>query len=734
MFTVTIDGKIVPATNVRIIKTLNDVTSASFQIPNTDENRELITSDKIVEISFESTLLFKGLLSNPNVSDDVITCTARDYIASKLSRKLYERSGSYEVSWENERYDVILSDICDCAGVEYGPGKPYVPPTVLTLGESALGEAPIDPITGELGVGALGEVGLGITLYASSKTLSSTFVLIRKASTDLTSTFATFKASSKALSCKFSIQVSEGSNDLRSKCIIVNKDSKSLSSKFIPGGVAHAQLSSRLGIPITSESNLHSTFYLATLHSTAKDVPSTFEVLQGFGDLSSKFSVGRVVSVRFNHSTCLQAVETVCDLVGVDWWTADDKFWVGTKGTDRGQIAEYVTGSKRIDRESVRNKIIVEGYDKDGNKMTVTVQDDDSISQYGLREYSYVERNALDIDTLKSLANIILNELKDPKISIPVRLPTPLAVNYNLDSGDLVTIIETRKGLSGTYRIHRITFQESQTTIDLESCPEEISEIIRSVSGIDSTVLPSYTNLPPVAPKDLGVDIATQTLAPNIATQTLGASTEASPGEVVAFRGEDFSTATFSVGTSWTSVSLETKGVPSEEHEVLFVLYQAPYYWTSPGSGVTYAYLRLVIEEPLSGNKTYYPENDATSNQIRIDVDASKSSSDLGYLTVFFTVPKNVSGKYIYVQAKHSWSDHTLVIYHPSLTMWGHSPHTHPASVSPSEHYHAGSSISPSDHYHPGSSISPSSHEHEIVDSQHVNPFTDRRWLRRRRR
>lgn len=120
MWEVTIAGTVVSAQDIKITKILNNLWTADFVIPNTDENRELLgTAIKAAVIKLNDVQRFSGQLTNPTVETDRILCHCLDTVQYKMDLKPF--TGQYNGIAVN----TIASDICAAADVTWGSNITY---------------------------------------------------------------------------------------------------------------------------------------------------------------------------------------------------------------------------------------------------------------------------------------------------------------------------------------------------------------------------------------------------------------------------------------------------------------------------------------------------------------------------------------------------------------------------------------------------------------------------------
>ena len=201
------------------------------------------------------------------------------------------------------------------------------------------------------------------------------------------------------------------------------------------------------------------------------------------------------VSIKFVKTNCLTAVKYLAYALNKDFYTTDGTINIGTKGSTKGTVTVLSVGRRVINRAQLYNRVIVRGYDANGNAIEGQADDTDSQSQYGVRTKVFFERRATDVTTLQRMAQQKLDQLKLE--SIGSKIVVPLDEGVTLSAGDTVTVNQESFGLSGSYRIRRITKKADRVELELESEDKDVSDYLRE-QFTDLEALGIY----PVVPAD----------------------------------------------------------------------------------------------------------------------------------------------------------------------------------------------------------------------------------------
>ena len=186
-----------------------------------------------------------------------------------------------------------------------------------------------------------------------------------------------------------------------------------------------------------------------------------------------------LITVRFEFVDCLDAIKHVAEVVGKDWWFDESKaLHVADRGTYRRELP--VSQYEKIEsRSDLINKVTVLGYGDGINQISVTVQDDESIASYGLHEAAFVNKKIHDLTTLSKVADLILEQYKEPRETIVAK--TDVLEALDLEPGDSVTVE------GKTLRIYKLTFNETEATLELGSKVKRLTEKQKElVKGLQS--------------------------------------------------------------------------------------------------------------------------------------------------------------------------------------------------------------------------------------------------------
>lgn len=165
------------------------------------------------------------------------------------------------------------------------------------------------------------------------------------------------------------------------------------------------------------------------------------------------------VSVRFNKTLCLEAAKFLAKALNKDFWSSDDTFNIGDRGTSVGSITIIGVSRRGIDRAKKRDKVYVRGVDKDGNAI-------EGSAGTGTNEISFTEKKASDQTTLNNIAASYLAELN--KDSSGVKVTTDIETGHDIYPGDTVNITRDDLNLSGTFTVWKTTKKVGTVELDVD--------------------------------------------------------------------------------------------------------------------------------------------------------------------------------------------------------------------------------------------------------------------------
>jgi len=273
----------------------------------------------------------------------------------------------------------------------------------------------------------------------------------------------------------------------------------------------------------TMDGKIHSGDYTSTPANTIlSDICSSAGV--NAGECPSD-----ALSVKFINTDCWVAATFLAYCLNKDFWTSDgDTFNIGVKGENRGEVSPTTVSRREVDRARIYNKVIVRGYDKDGNELVV-----EASTGSGDRAKVFFERKATDLATLQNIAQKKLSELSTDAIGSKITLTVDDGVSLN--SGDTITINDEPRNLSSSYRIARIIKKMEKVEVELEVKEKTITDYLRD----------EFSNL-----EDLGIYLVSSHLeVPS------GTSFPSNPSEGQLFYRTDLDACFRYNGSSWDKIT-----------------------------------------------------------------------------------------------------------------------------------------------------------------------------------
>lgn len=193
-----------------------------------------------------------------------------------------------------------------------------------------------------------------------------------------------------------------------------------------------------------------------------------------FGSIIAKFEAGLgtdtcldgTVSVRFDKTYCWDAMKWLAKTTGQDLWSYDGQAFLGPKGSlipgtiNSSCIMNPVEWdwSKRVDG------VIVRGVDVQGLRIygeAGATGDTDKVAVFS-------DKKGCDKPTLDLLAEKKYNELSS-YLPQGITLQVPIDVGASIFSGDWVTIDDSNRYLSGSYRVHKITKNKKYANLEVSA-------------------------------------------------------------------------------------------------------------------------------------------------------------------------------------------------------------------------------------------------------------------------
>lgn len=182
--------------------------------------------------------------------------------------------------------------------------------------------------------------------------------------------------------------------------------------------------------------------------------------------------------IRSHYDDRLRVMTNLAKAADYEWWMdtsggdySTDVFNIGSYRGEPTSQYTFVTGSDcsmvmhERDTENLANDITVLGYGDGVNQISGTATDSTSISTYGRKEATFIDRSLINAVVAGSVAAKYLADMKDPIERIKLNLSESYGPS-GLDIGDKVTIIDNDvfPGAGSQFRIVGIQRKYSVTT------------------------------------------------------------------------------------------------------------------------------------------------------------------------------------------------------------------------------------------------------------------------------
>ncbi|RLI87759.1 MAG: hypothetical protein DRP01_01120 [Archaeoglobales archaeon] len=269
---------------------------------------------------------------------------------------------------------------------------------------------------------------------------------------------------------RFSLPNTDDNRDLvgSDRSVVIKYDGTTVFEGTLTGAKYEAQVLKAIAydsVYYSMDGKIHSGDYTNTPASTIlSDICASAGVSAGECPSDS-------VSVKFISTDCWIAATFLAYCLNKDFWTSDGKFNIGDKGEDRGEVSPTSIGKREINRARIYNKVIVRGYDRDGNEIVAEAGSGDRVKVF-------FERKATDLTTLQNIAQRKLSELNTEASSSKIILM--IDEGAYLNSGDRITVYDETRSLSSSYKIARITKKIDRVEVELETKDKTIMDRIRN--------------------------------------------------------------------------------------------------------------------------------------------------------------------------------------------------------------------------------------------------------------
>lgn len=215
------------------------------------------------------------------------------------------------------------------------------------------------------------------------------------------------------------------------------------------------------------------------------------EVLTGTGYTVAECP-SNLISLRGEHESELQwisAISKACKYVSngetfsYDWWidTSNGVHIAQTRGSDKGVINLTTEVSREVDYANIQNSVHGLGYGDGINQVLSSKTNSVSITTYGEREVSRVDRRFQDQTSLDEETQEHADLHATPTENIDCEITTWAWYDKELEVGDTVTIVNEETGINGSYRIKRAEIGIVRTKLDVANVIPRLSSDLQSV-------------------------------------------------------------------------------------------------------------------------------------------------------------------------------------------------------------------------------------------------------------
>jgi hypothetical protein len=215
------------------------------------------------------------------------------------------------------------------------------------------------------------------------------------------------------------------------------------------------------------------------------------EVLAGTG-YSVAECPSNLISLRGEYESKLQwisAISNACKYVdggetfSCDWWidSSNGVHIAQTRGSDKGRIYLTTDVTRELDFSNIQNSVYGLGYGDGINQVLSSKTNSTSVSTYGEREVTMVDRRFQDQDSLDDETQEHADGHSTPTETISTEITTWAWYDKALEVGDTVTVINEETGINGSYRIKRADIGVVVTKLDLANIVPRLTSDLQSV-------------------------------------------------------------------------------------------------------------------------------------------------------------------------------------------------------------------------------------------------------------
>lgn len=199
-----------------------------------------------------------------------------------------------------------------------------------------------------------------------------------------------------------------------------------------------------------------------------------------------------LISIRGEYETKLQWISAIAKAskytsggktYSCDWWIDDvDAVHIAqTRGGAKGTINVLEDTIREVDYGNIQNTAHGRGYGDGINQLKSSQTNSASITSYGAREVSKIDRRFQNQTSLDEEMQEHADAHADPVENINCTITTWEWYDTGLDIGDTVTIVDDTTGINGSYRIKRAEIGVVTTRLDVTNIIPRLSSEFQDI-------------------------------------------------------------------------------------------------------------------------------------------------------------------------------------------------------------------------------------------------------------
>ena len=199
-----------------------------------------------------------------------------------------------------------------------------------------------------------------------------------------------------------------------------------------------------------------------------------------------------LISIRGEYETKLQWISAIAKAskyisggktYSCDWWIDDvDAVHIAqTRGSAKGTINVLEDTIREVDYGNIQNTAHGRGYGDGINQLKSSQTNSASITSYGAREVSKIDRRFQNQTSLDEEMQEHADAHADPVENINCTITTWEWYDTGLDIGDTVTIVDDTTGINGSYRIKRAEIGVVTTRLDVTNIIPRLSSEFQDI-------------------------------------------------------------------------------------------------------------------------------------------------------------------------------------------------------------------------------------------------------------